>query len=296
MSVIRCCALSDPDASRSLPRLASYFSFVLSSLVVGIFALGQLDYLITESPPLFLGISAATCSAGAPERGGSSTCPTSGPRARCASASLHDGASLRAAEALEAFCYRKAWLVDGPEPGDPRRHRAPVSRGRRRTICPTAWIPTCFVPDRRSDDRRGRAASDAAAPDGACLAVYAGLHGIAQGLDQILEAAALVRNGALRILLVGDGPEKARLVEQRRRLGLKNVRFLEPQGRSEMPALMASADLALVPLSLHIPGAVPSKLYEAMGAGVAGDPRRRRRGRRRSSAKPAPAWSWRRAT
>ena len=30
-----------------------------------------------------------------------------------------------------------------------------------------------------------------------------------------------------------------------------------------MPALVAAADIVVVPLKLHIPGAVPSKLYEA---------------------------------
>ena len=51
-----------------------------------------------------------------------------------------------------------------------------------------------------------------------------------------------------------------------RRLG--NVRFLDALGRERMPALMASADLSLVPLKMSLPGAVPSKIYEAMGAGV----------------------------
>ena len=105
--------------------------------------------------------------------------------------------------------------------------------------------------------------------EAACLVVYAGLHGIAQGLDQVLDAAVLIRNRSLRVVLVGDGPEKARLERRSRELNLTNLRFLEARTREAMPELMASADVALVPLKLPLPGAVPSKLYEAMGAGAA---------------------------
>jgi glycosyltransferase involved in cell wall biosynthesis len=34
-----------------------------------------------------------------------------------------------------------------------------------------------------------------------------------------------------------------------------------------MPELLAAADVVLVTLKMHIPGAVPSKLYEAMASG-----------------------------
>ena len=35
-----------------------------------------------------------------------------------------------------------------------------------------------------------------------------------------------------------------------------------------MPALLASADIGLITLKDSLPGAVPSKIYEAMGAGL----------------------------
>src|SRR5262249_39501732 len=45
------------------------------------------------------------------------------------------------------------------------------------------------------------------------------------------------------------------------------VRFLGSRPAHEMPALIAAADIVLVPLKMYIPGAVPSKLYEAMASG-----------------------------
>src|SRR3954466_13235925 len=39
-------------------RLLNYFSFVKSSFWIGLFKLGKFDYILCESPPLFLGITA----------------------------------------------------------------------------------------------------------------------------------------------------------------------------------------------------------------------------------------------
>jgi glycosyltransferase involved in cell wall biosynthesis len=123
-----------------------------------------------------------------------------------------------------------------------------------------------FGPDLRSDEARAELRGDSGA---SCVAVYAGLHGIAQGLDQVLDAAARLQDLThLVITFVGDGPEKERLVAQARQRRLERVRFLPPRPREAMPVLMASADIALVPLGTSLPGAVPSKLYEAMGSGL----------------------------
>jgi glycosyltransferase involved in cell wall biosynthesis len=120
-----------------------------------------------------------------------------------------------------------------------------------------------FSPARRDERLRRRLLGD-----GTCLAVYAGLHGIAQGLSQVLEAAAHVQDlPGLRFAFVGEGPEKEELIVRSRTMGLGNVRFEPPVPASEVPALIASADIALVPLRTDLPGAVPSKLYEAMASG-----------------------------
>ena len=53
--------------------------------------------------------------------------------------------------------------------------------------------------------------------------VYAGLHGIAQGLDQLLKVASLAQqyNDNFQFILIGDGPEKSNLLEESKRLKLK---------------------------------------------------------------------------
>jgi glycosyltransferase involved in cell wall biosynthesis len=120
-----------------------------------------------------------------------------------------------------------------------------------------------FTPHRATDDARRLLARD-----GRAVALYAGLHGLAQGLGQLLDAAErLTWESGIDIVLVGDGPEKPALVRRAEERGLKHVRFLPPQPREQMPALLAASDMILVPLKMHLPGAVPSKLYEAMASG-----------------------------
>src|SRR5689334_17290008 len=122
-----------------------------------------------------------------------------------------------------------------------------------------------FHPDRRTPAARATLERDT--PD-TCVALYAGLHGLAQGLDQVLDAAATLRTDAkLRLVLVGDGPAKEKLIQQALERGLNNVRFLDPLPSDQVPPLVAAADILVVPLATHIPGATPSKLYEAMASG-----------------------------
>jgi colanic acid biosynthesis glycosyl transferase WcaI len=243
-------------------RLASYFSFVLSSLVLGSVFLPRVDYLITESPPLFLGIAGFLLSRFKGARwifNVSDLWPESAVRLGVVS----DGLGLRLATKLEAFCYRKAWLVTG-------QSREILSNIHERFPAVSTYhlsngVDTeAFGPGRRSAQLRAELGGDES-----CIALYAGLHGIAQGLDQILDAAVLLGDlGGLRIIFAGDGPEQARLASRCAELGLSNVRFLGALDREQMPGLLASADVALVPLKSKLPGAVPSKIYEAMGSGI----------------------------
>ncbi len=96
----------------------------------------------------------------------------------------------------------------------------------------------------------------------------AGLESVGGPGSRCVEAAGRLRElRSLKIVLVGDGPEKEELVAKARQLELANVRFLDPLPREAMPELLASADVAVACLKRSLLGAVPSKIYEAMAAG-----------------------------
>jgi colanic acid biosynthesis glycosyl transferase WcaI len=242
-----------------LPRVTSYLSFVGSSTAWGLAALPRLDYLLTESPPLFLGLSGYLLSRVKRAQwifNVSDLWPDSVVRLGIVS----DGPGLRAAKRLEAFCYRRASLVTGQTRGivEDIRDRFPGVDVRH---YPNGADVGLFGPAKRSDAVRRRLGLA-----GKIGVIFAGLHGKAQGLEVALDAAALVENKDIVILLLGDGPEKSGLVRDARRRGLTNVRFLDLVERAEVAEIVASADIGLVTLRPGFPDAVPSKLFETLAS------------------------------
>ncbi|HEX5179676.1 MAG TPA: glycosyltransferase family 4 protein [Gemmatimonadaceae bacterium] len=109
------------------------------------------------------------------------------------------------------------------------------------------------------------------APDAPFTLVYAGAHGPANGLDTVLDAAALVKDRPIRILLVGDGPAKAALAARAAREQLPNVEFRDPVPKTAMPDLLASAHAGLMVLRdapLFAFGVSPNKLFDYLAAGL----------------------------
>lgn len=258
--VIRTWLYPTQDASLRR-RLASYFSFVLSSGFFGMFLLPKTDYLLVESPPLFLGMSGWWLARSRRARlimNVSDLWPESAVRVGAIS---RESWSYRIAVRLESSLYGRAWLVSGQSKTIvedinarfPSVHTYHLSNG-----CDTQL----FHPNQaRMETRRSLAPGDE------FTVLYAGLHGLAQGLEQILGAAKILSGEPrCRFVFIGDGPTKASLREQAESLRLSNVDFLNPVPSAQMPSILASVDVAIISLKTYIPGAVPSKLYEAMAS------------------------------
>lgn len=101
------------------------------------------------------------------------------------------------------------------------------------------------------------------------LLCYAGTHGLANALDVLLDAAALLK-GQVEIVLVGTGPERERLQQRVAVEKLTNVTMLHAVPKAAMPSLLAEIDLAYIGLlsePLFRFGISPNKLFDYMMAG-----------------------------
>lgn len=102
------------------------------------------------------------------------------------------------------------------------------------------------------------------------VVLYAGAHGIANDLDCLLDAAALLRLSAdILFVLVGDGKEKPRLQDRVQHEDLNNVTFMPAQPKTRMTEVLGSAD-ACVAILRDIPlfgTTYPNKVFDYMAAG-----------------------------
>jgi colanic acid biosynthesis glycosyl transferase WcaI len=103
------------------------------------------------------------------------------------------------------------------------------------------------------------------------VALHAGNLGFYGAWDTLLRAASQLndadsRNGKLGVVFIGDGAQKERLVASANRTGA--VKFLPFRPASDIPFVLASADVHIVTLKRGLEGAiVPSKLYSILAAG-----------------------------
>lgn len=97
------------------------------------------------------------------------------------------------------------------------------------------------------------------------IVAYVGTHGLAQGLEVVVQAADLVRDSDIHFLFVGEGARRRDLMELSAGLGLKNVTFLGAVPSEAAVDYLALADAIVVPLkkSTLFDGAMPSKIFEA---------------------------------
>lgn len=109
---------------------------------------------------------------------------------------------------------------------------------------------------------------------GNLVAAFAGAHGIANGLDAVLDAAAeLLRRGRKDVVfvLIGDGRKKPELIQRVRRDGLSNCRFLDPLPKPKLSAVLAGMDVGLMILA-DVPafyfGTSPNKFFDYIACGL----------------------------
>jgi glycosyltransferase involved in cell wall biosynthesis len=100
------------------------------------------------------------------------------------------------------------------------------------------------------------------------VCIHGGNMGHKQGLDNVLDTADLLGGEGVRIALVGDGNDRARLERQTRERELANVEFIALQGPGEWEATMQASDVLLVNQRASVTNmSLPSKLTSYFASG-----------------------------
>jgi glycosyltransferase involved in cell wall biosynthesis len=94
---------------------------------------------------------------------------------------------------------------------------------------------------------------------------YIGTHGMAHGLEFIMESIKDLEDKRLHFLFVGTGAKKEATVALAKKLNLSNVTFLDPVAKNEVNRYISIIDVALVPLTKTVIHAslIPSKIFES---------------------------------
>lgn len=247
-----------------LLRLLNYFSFVFSSIFIGLIKVEKHDIVICESPPLFLGISARVICFFKGSKmvfNVSDLWPESAEKLDI----IKNKFLLSVSYSLEKWLYNKSAIVVGQTQGivSNINKRYPNLR--------TYWLPNgidfhAFNIKASGVEFRQKLKYS----ENDFLLVYAGIIGHAQGLEVVLNAAEKTKeNVRIQYLIIGDGPELDKLIKLKEKLNLKNLSFLGNIKREEMPEAIAACDAYIVPLKKNdlFLGAIPSKLFEPLAMG-----------------------------
>lgn len=248
-----------PKSKSIIQRLLNYFSFMWSSAFIGNKKTGAMDVILCESPPLFLGYSALYLKRKKKAKlifNVSDLWPESAEKLGV----VTNKWMLKLAYNLEAKLYRNSVMVSGQTQGICQ------SINQRFPSVKTFWLPngadvSYYNPNSVQTNWRKNNGFN----QDDILFLYAGIIGLAQGLEIILNAAEkFLDNPKVKFILLGSGPEKEKLLLLKEQKQLSNVYFFDAISKTEMPQIVKAIDVSIIPLKkldLFL-GAIPSKIFE----------------------------------
>lgn len=244
-------------------RVLDYLSYTVSSLVHS-FLERRPDIVISSSPHLFVPVAGVIAARrfGVPHV---FELRDLWPASITAAAGLDRGPVYRLLERLELWLYRQserilaftpAYIDDLTERGVPRHKLDLVLSGANLELFSPRPADLALVRSLGTEDR--------------FVVGYMGTIGLAHGLENVIAAARSLRGRPVTFLFVGEGAEKARLMEMVQAENLSNVLFISRKPREEIPRYWSVCSAALVHLKDDpvFRTVIPSKIFEAMAMGL----------------------------
>lgn len=221
-----------------LGRMWAFFGFTLSASTAAL-SIADADVVIGTSPPLPIIIPAWLL---ARRKGAKLVFEIRDlwPESAITTGVLREGSALaRLLYGLERWGCRVADKVNVLTPAF---RESLIERGLapedKIVFVPNGADPELFTPGPRMNEVRERCGWGER-----FVVLYAGAHGRANAVGQLLDAAERLRDRPdILIATVGDGPERARLDAEARARGLDNIMLCGPQPKDDMPAWVRAAD------------------------------------------------------
>lgn len=182
---------------------------------------------------------------------------------------MKDSRLLDALERLELFLYRKAASIVSVTHSFKHNLVSRGVEGGKIGVVTNGVDARRFRPQQRDEELEQRLGLR-----GKFVAGYIGTHGMAHGLETLLQAARNLHDHTqgreIRLLLLGDGAHKERLKEQAKAMGLGNVLFVDSVPKDEVVRYWSLLDVSIIHLKKTdlFTTVIPSKLFECMGMGI----------------------------
>lgn len=253
-------------SSRSLKkRLLAYFSFVFSSFLA-LILMDRFDLILVHSPPLFTGISAIMASFLRRTPfifNVSDLWPDSAVELDL----VKNRFLIEASKKLESFIYKKAWKVVAVTEGIKRSLLEEKGLSLKKvSFLPNGASARVFI----SEEKRKELIERLGVKEKKVF-IYAGNFGFALDIGVILKAAHLLqKEREIYFLLIGDGPQKPKIVDLARKMELKNVKFLSTQPFTEISNYYALSVASIIPLKKKefFKGTRPFKFFTSLSCGI----------------------------
>ncbi|HKR62495.1 MAG TPA: glycosyltransferase family 4 protein [Thermoanaerobaculia bacterium] len=262
IDVVRCWLLALPNR-RMWQRTLCQVSFGVTALLLGIWRVRKPDVVVVSSPPFFT-VPAAWLMARLKRRPFVFEVRDLWPAVFVEMGVMKRGLAYRVLEAMEEFFYRAAARVIVVT----RAFREDL-RARGVDAAKVGVIPNGADLDVYGrDDAQPRFRAELGG-EGKFLVTFVGTHGVATGLEQILDAAAILKDDArFAFAFVGEGAERDRLIESARARGLTNVVFHRAVAKDEVRDVYASSDASIVCLKpvAFLDKFIPSKIFELLAS------------------------------
>jgi glycosyltransferase involved in cell wall biosynthesis len=260
VKVVRTYVFATPNKG-FFKRILNYLSFMISSIILGIWSIGKPDVLIATSPQFFVAVAGYVMSR-------LKRCKfifevrDLWPEEIVAVGAIRNKFVIQLLEKLEMFLYRRADLIVAVAQGT-------IDTLAKRGVSKEKLVLVPNGVDMRQFQNRNGQVKVSLGLENKFVVSYIGTHGMAHKLETVLEAANhLKENNRIQFLMVGDGAEKKSLVELAQARGLKNILFHDQVDRNKIPEFYNASDLLLVPLRKAdlFTRNIPSKVYEIMAA------------------------------